>query len=89
MFVADRILALLAERPVLTAAQIRKALPHAKRKSIVSAIARLSDKGQIESAGWGFYRLPVNMAGRQPEPAKKQTVLGAIRARVTAVRLGK
>ena len=57
MFISDRILALLAERPSMSGLAIRAALPDCKRVAISVALARLEDRGMIEAAGWGTYRL--------------------------------
>ena len=80
MFVADRILTLLAERRTLTSAEIRKALPNVRRKSIASALSRMHDKGQIESAGWGSWRLASDTTNLQA--TKPMSVIEAIRARM-------
>ena len=53
----DRILTVLAERPVLAAEEIRAALPDIKNSSVTHAIDRLRAAGRIESAAWGHYRL--------------------------------
>jgi hypothetical protein len=54
LLIQDRILALIAERP-MSAADIRAALADAKLRTIASAIHRLRDRGQIEVVGWGVY----------------------------------
>jgi predicted transcriptional regulator len=56
MFISDRILARLAERP-MTILAIRAALPGYKLAHVSYAISRLNDKGLIEPSGWGTYRL--------------------------------
>ena len=60
MFVSDRILALLGERPRLSVAAIRSALPDCKRVAITTALLRLEQKGLIEAVGWRAYRLTSN-----------------------------
>jgi predicted transcriptional regulator len=85
MFVADRILALLTERP-MSATSIHAALPKAKRRSITAALRRMADKGQIESAGWGVYRLAADAAGAGIVPARKLTVIEAVKARMATGR---
>jgi len=57
MFIPDRILSALAERPSMTRAGIRAALNDCKRVAVNAAIDRLEDKGLIEALGWGRYRL--------------------------------
>lgn len=57
MFIPDRILLLLAERPNMTRAAIRGALSDCKRIAVNGTIDRLEDKGLIEGTGWGRYRL--------------------------------
>jgi predicted transcriptional regulator len=85
MFVADRILVLLAERP-MSGTAIRAALPNTKRRSIAAALRRMADKGQIESAGWGVYRLAADVAGAGIVPSKKLTVIEAVKMRLTSGR---
>ena len=57
MLLQDRILAILAQHPGASGANIRAALSDAKRASITGAINRLRNRGQIEAAGWGAYKL--------------------------------
>jgi predicted transcriptional regulator of viral defense system len=71
MFIPDRILLLLAERPSMTRAAIRAALSDSKRVAVNAAIARLEDKGLIDAIGWGRYRLAVDATISHTErPAK-------------------
>jgi hypothetical protein len=69
MLLQDRILALLAQYPGASGADIRAALSDAKRVSIASAINRLRDKGQIETAGWGAYRLSASVVPKENRTA--------------------
>jgi predicted transcriptional regulator len=70
MFVPDRILALLAERPRLSVAAIRAALPDCKRVAITTALLRLEEKGLIEPVGWRAYRLTSRPATPHPVQMK-------------------
>ena len=62
MFVSDRILELLSQRPRMSVAGIRAALPDCKRVAITTALLRLEEKGLIEPVGWRAYRLASNVA---------------------------
>ena len=74
MFISDRILARLAERP-MTILAIRAAVPGYKLAHVSYAISRLRDKGLIEPSGWGTYRL----AARSPKTHDKPQTLNDFR----------
>jgi hypothetical protein len=71
MFITDRILRLLAERPSMTRSAIRAALPDCKRVAVAGAIARLEDKGLINAVGWGTYVLAPAVIIPQAARARK------------------
>ena len=69
MLLQDRILVLLTQYPGASRADIRAALADCKSASIAGAITRLRDRGQIEGAGYGAYRLaPKPVPAPQPRP---------------------
>jgi hypothetical protein len=64
VLVQNRVLALIVTRPgSIARAEIYAALPDAKRKSVESALRRLTTSGRIERAAWGWYQ-----TARQPGP---------------------
>jgi predicted transcriptional regulator of viral defense system len=71
MFITDRILRLLAERPSMTRGAIRAALPDCKRVAVTGAISRLEDKGLIDAVGWGRYKLAAAVTISQAARARK------------------
>jgi predicted transcriptional regulator len=85
MLIAQQILALLADHR-MSGAAIRAALPAAKRTSVAGAITRLRDKGLIESAGWGSYRLVPKAAVETETASAKVPVDEAVKARMMAGR---
>ncbi|HTF44341.1 MAG TPA: hypothetical protein VK641_10605 [Terriglobales bacterium] len=86
MLVQDRILAVLAERPGVSRAEIRKAMPDCKALSVTSGIDRLRQAGRIESAGWASYQLAAKkpIEGAKPSKNYKPTVPADMLARMMA-----
>lgn len=82
MFVSDRILELLAERPRLSVAAIRAALPDCKRVAITTALLRLEEKGLIEPVGWRAYRLASGAATARAVAANENAPRRRLRRRL-------
>ena len=81
MLLQDRILGLLAQHPGASQADIRAALSDCRPASIAGAIARLRDRGQIEQAGWGAYKLAApKVSSPKQEPLRDPDQLARMMA---------
>ena len=86
MLLQDRILGLLTQYPGASQADIRAALADCRPASIADAIVRLRNRGRIEAAGWGAYKLAHKTT---PAPQARQPVHDGIRASLAKLMAGR
>ena len=81
MLLQDRILDLLAQYPGASQADVRAALADCRPASIADAIVRLRNRGRIEAAGWGAYKLTAPKAtSPKQEPVRDPDQLARLMA---------
>jgi hypothetical protein len=82
----ERVLAVIAEHPRITATELLFAIPDASPGALAARVSALMDTGRIESAGLGRYGLPENKPAIAAAVATPRTAFVVPLARLMAGR---